>query len=128
MAPQRIAFAEKPPNGVVRRLVGAADETIERRGVTAFHEGDFSRRGAFSRMRLDETEEIARHIAFSLRQEIVPRLPFLLEELKQAVLFVNHGRPHHPRLEERQIVHAQMRFVVRLERMLDGDMDAPFAA
>ena len=78
-------------------------------------------------MRPDETVKVARHIALAFCESVIPALPLLLEQLEQAVFFVNHRRPHHPRLKKREEIHAEMRFKIRLDRVLDRDMHPPLA-
>ena len=127
MSPERVILAEKSPDGIIRCLVGIADESVERRGVPTFDKGNLPGRRALPGMRLDETVEVAGHIPFSLGEQVIPCLTFFLEQFEKTVFLVNHGCAHHPGLEQRKKINAEMIFEIRLKCVLNGNMHPPFA-
>ena len=125
VAPLGSGVAVKAPDRVMRILLDVADEPVERSSPASLKERDLADVFAAARMRRYEPEEAPRHIALALGERVVPALSLFLVKLEERVLFVDRVRSHHPRLEDREEVLAEMVFVIRLQTVLDRDVRAP---
>ena len=125
VSPFRQLAPELAPHRIMRILFPAADETVERRGITPFQKGDRTAGISLPRMRHDEMIEVPEHIPFAARQGIIPALAFLFPHHEQTVFLVEHIGAHHPALIEREEEESELVHEIRLHGMLGGDMDSP---